>query len=167
MRLLGTRVGDTRTSMVTKSTKLELFTTTRRESGYLKGLSETSGPGLVSTMRTDYPKKAQAYTIIRVLGHPLPETQGLPYLSGGQNSGDDALLRAKAELFSTPRDRKCLLEVFESVPVFKDLHGQTVLRRDGGHVGSVLSPHKIGFIKPGKLRKKTRAGLLLLCITVL
>jgi hypothetical protein len=51
--------------------------------------------------------------------------------------------------------------------VFKDLHGQTVLKRDGGHVGSVLSPQKVAFMKPGKLRKKKRAGLLLLCITVL
>ncbi len=51
----------------------------------------------------------------------------------------------EAELFSTTRDRKCLLEVLESVPVFKDLHGQTVLRRDGGHVGSVHSPHMVGW----------------------
>jgi hypothetical protein len=42
-----------------------------------------------------------------------------------------------------------------------------VLRRDGGHVGSVLSPNMVGFMKPGKLRKKKRASLLLLCITVL
>jgi hypothetical protein len=56
---------------------------------------------------------------------------------------------------------------WRSLKVFKDLHGQTVLKRDGGHVGSVLSPEKVAFMKPGKLRKKKRAGLLLLCITVL
>ena len=40
------------------------------------------------------------------------------------------------------------------------------MKWDVGHVGSVLSPPMVGFMKPGKLRKK-RASLLLLCITVL
>jgi hypothetical protein len=83
------------------------------------------------------------------------------------SGGNDALLRAKAELFSTTRDRKRKFEVPEGLPVFKDLHGQPVLSRDVGHVGSVLSPHMVGFMKPGKLWKKKRAGPLLLCITVL
>ena len=38
---------------------------------------------------------------------------------------------------------------------------------DDSNIGSVLSPHLVGFMKPGKLRKKTRASLLLMCITVL
>jgi hypothetical protein len=42
--------------------------------------------------------------------------------------------------------------------VFKDLHGHPVLKWDGGHFGSVLSPHMVGFMKPGKLRKKKRAS---------
>jgi hypothetical protein len=46
--------------------------------------------------------------------------------------------------------------------VVKDLHGYPVLRRDGGHVGSVLSPYVIGFRKPVELRKKKRRSLLLL-----
>ena len=50
--------------------------------------------------------------------------------------------------------------------MFEDLHGHPVLKWDVGHVGSVLSPPMVGFMKPGKLRKK-RASLLLLCITVL
>ena len=41
--------------------------------------------------------------------------------------------------------------------MFKDLHGHPVLKWDAGHVGSVLSPHMVGFMKPGKLRKKKRA----------
>ena len=51
--------------------------------------------------------------------------------------------------------------------MFKDLHGHPVLKGDVGHVGSVLSPHVVGFMKPSKLRKKKRGSLLLVCITVL
>ncbi len=51
--------------------------------------------------------------------------------------------------------------------VVQDLHGHPVRRRDGGHVGSVLSPHVIGFRKCNDLWKKKRIILLLLCITVL
>ncbi len=68
---------------------------------------------------------------------------------------------------SAPRDRKRKFEVPEGLPVFKDLHGHPVLKWDVGHVGSVLSPHMVGFMKPRKLWKKKRASLLLLCITVL
>ncbi len=32
--------------------------------------------------------------------------------------------------------------------MFKDLYGHPVLKGDVGHVGSVLSPHMVGFIKP-------------------
>ena len=60
-----------------------------------------------------------------------------------------------------------MLEDFESMPVFKDLYGHPVFRRDGGHVGSVLTPHMVGFMKPGKLWNKKRTCLLLLCIPVL
>jgi hypothetical protein len=54
------------------------------------------------------------------------------------------------------------------MPLFKDLYGHPVLRRDGGHVGNLesSSPHT-GFMKSGKLRNKKRVALLLLCITVL
>ena len=55
----------------------------------------------------------------------------------------------------------------EGVSVFKDLHGHPVLKWDVGHVGSVLSPIIVGFMKPRKLRKKKRASLLLLCISVM
>ena len=49
----------------------------------------------------------------------------------------------------------------------KHLHGDPVLRQDGGHVGSAVCPHMVGFMKPGKLRNKKRASLLMLCITVM
>jgi hypothetical protein len=42
-----------------------------------------------------------------------------------------------------------------------------VLRRDGGYVGIVLSPHMVTFRNLGKMWKKKRTVLLLLCITVL
>ena len=64
-------------------------------------------------------------------------------------------------------DRKRKFEVPEGLSVFKDLYGQTMLKWDVGHVGSVLSPHMVGFMKPSKLRKKKRVSLLMLCITVL
>ena len=51
--------------------------------------------------------------------------------------------------------------------MFKDLYGHPVLKGDVGHVGSVLYPHMVGFMKSRKLWKKKRASLLLLCITVL
>ena len=70
-----------------------------------------------------------------------------------------ALLRAKTDLFRTTRDRKRKFEVFEGLPVFKDLYGHPVLRRDGGHVGSVLSQHMVGFMKSGKLWNKKRSCL--------
>jgi hypothetical protein len=94
------------------------------------------------------------------VSHLCPEDRVL-------RSGNNALLRAKAELFSTTRASKRKFEVLEGLPVFKDLHGDPVLRRDGGHVEIVLSLHMVGFRKPGKMRKKKRAGLMLLCITVL
>jgi hypothetical protein len=42
-----------------------------------------------------------------------------------------------------------------------------VLRGDVGHVGSVLCPQLVGFMKPGKLWKKKSTSPLLVCITVL
>ena len=53
------------------------------------------------------------------------------------------------------------------MPPTEDLLGDPVLGWDVDNIGSVLSPHEVGFMKPGKLRKKKRASLLLLCITVL
>ena len=46
--------------------------------------------------------------------------------------------------------------------MFKDLHGHPVLKGDVGHVGSVLYPHMVDFMKPGKLWKKKRVILLFL-----
>ena len=66
MRLFGTRVGGASTNMVTEHQVGTFYNHKggRLASGYLctdryrkKGLPETSGPGLVSTMRPDYPKK--------------------------------------------------------------------------------------------------------------
>ncbi len=46
--------------------------------------------------------------------------------------------------------------------VFKDLDGHPVLKWDVVHVGIVLSPYMVDFMKQGKLRKKKRDSLLLL-----
>ena len=62
--LLGTRVGGTSAEVVPKSIYLELFATTPRSgirvSGAngrgIKGLPETSRPGLISAMRPDLPQ---------------------------------------------------------------------------------------------------------------
>jgi hypothetical protein len=91
----------------------------------------------------------------------------LPSLAGGQSPQQCQRCAAKTEVFNTTRDRKCLLKAFDSVSVFKDLYGHPVLRRDGGHVGSVLSPHMVGVMKSGNLWNKKRTGLLLMCIPVL
>jgi hypothetical protein len=53
------------------------------------------------------------------------------------------------------------------MPVFEDLCGHVVLKWDVDHVGSVLSPHMVAFMKSRKMWKKKRVSLLLLCITVL
>ena len=77
------------------------------------------------------------------------------------------MLRPKAELFITTRDRKRKFEVPEGLSVFKDLYGHPVLKGDVGHIGIVLSPHMVSFMKLGKVRKTKRVSLLMLCITVL
>ena len=71
------------------------------------------------------------------------------------------------QLLRTAQDHKGLLEVFKRLPLREDLLCDPVLGGDGGNIGVVLSPRVVGFMKPGKLRKKKRASLLLLCITVL
>ncbi len=71
------------------------------------------------------------------------------------------------QLLCTARDRKCLLEVFKRLPMRDDLLRDPVLGGDGGNIRGVLSPRVVGFMKLGKLRKKKRASLLLVCITVL
>ena len=83
------------------------------------------------------------------------------------NAKDNATHSAKVDLFRTTRDRKRKFEVPKRLPVLKDLYGHPVLNRDVGHVGSVLSPHMVGFLKSSQLWKKKRTNLLLLCITVL
>jgi hypothetical protein len=65
------------------------------------------------------------------------------------------------------RDRKGLLEIFKGWSHAKDLVCQPILDRDGGNIGSVLSPHDVSLLEAFKLRKKKRTGLLLLCIAVL
>ena len=47
------------------------------------------------------------------------------------------------------------------------LKGDPLLQGDGGQVGSVLSPHMESLMKLVELRKKKRAGLLLLRYPVL
>jgi len=44
---------------------------------------------------------------------------------------------------------------------------QPILGRDGGNIGSVLSPHDVSLMEAVKLRKKERSSLLLLRNTVL
>jgi hypothetical protein len=39
--------------------------------------------------------------------------------------------------------------------------------RDGGNIGSVLSPHDVSLLEAVKLRKEEGSSLLLLCIAVL
>jgi hypothetical protein len=73
----------------------------------------------------------------------------------------------KPELLSTVRDGQGLLEYLKRSPVLEDLCCNSRLGRDGGHVGSVLCPHKECLIQTVELRNKERAGLLLLRILVL
>jgi hypothetical protein len=54
------------------------------------------------------------------VGHLCPKDT---VLSGGH----DARLRAKAELFGTTRDRKCLFEVLKGPPVLTDLLREPIL----------------------------------------
>jgi hypothetical protein len=79
-------------------------------------------------------------------GHLCPKERIL-------DSSNDALI-------STTRDLIRKFEVLEGLSVFKDLHGHPVLKGDVGHVGIVLSPHMVGFMKPGKLWKKKRVTIL-------
>ena len=62
---------------------------------------------------------------------------------------------------------KCLLKVFELLKVVEDMVCQPILGRDGGNIGSVLSPHDVSLLKAVKLRKEEGSSLLLLCIAVL
>ena len=68
----------------------------------------------------------------------------------------------KTELLSTARDGEGLLEYLKRSPVSEHLGGKTFLDGDGGQVDSVLSPHMEDIMKPSKLWKKERVGLLLL-----
>jgi hypothetical protein len=51
--------------------------------------------------------------------------------------------------------------------VVEDLVCQPILGRDGGNIGSVLSPHDPSLMEAVKLRKKERSSLLLLRNAVL
>ena len=144
--------------MIAKNITGKLFATTSREwqlcqCGYLctdtsgkEGLSGTSRPGLIPTMRLNHPKKTQrlipqdplwGILFLRLEGTHLSAQDGVFY------RGHNALLRAKAKLFSATRDLKALLEVFKRLPVPDYLLGDPVLRQDGGNIGSVLSPHDV------------------------
>ena len=123
-----------------------------------KGLSEcddteTSRPGLISTVRPDLPSQLiglnqrDTLGVIR-LGSIV--TQGLPSLSGRQSppqsqrctapSEGGALCSARHETANVSLrtwkvcqcSRICMVTLCSSV-----------LRRDGGHVGVVLSPHMV------------------------
>jgi hypothetical protein len=65
------------------------------------------------------------------------------------------------------RDRKGLLEILTGLPHAEDLVCQPIVGRDGGNIGSVLSPHDVSLLEAVKLRKKEGRSLLLLCISVL
>ncbi len=134
--LLGTRVGGTSAKVITKSIYLELLATTTRERYFrkernlgsngrdTKGLPETSTPGLISAMRPDLPQPTHrlipkdTFGVIFFLrpnvSHHCPEDSVL-------RSGNDALLRAETELFSTTRDHKLKFEDLERLSVVKDL----------------------------------------------
>ena len=72
------------------------------------------------------------------------------------------LLCAKTELFSTTRDQIRKFEIPEGFPVFEDLNGHVVLKGDVGDVGRVLSPHMVGFIKPGKFKGKVEKEMIVI-----
>ena len=57
-------------------------------------------------------------------------------------------------MFSVARDHKGLLEVFKRLSVPDYFLGDPVLRRDGGNIGSVLSPHDVSLMKAVGLLKK-------------
>ena len=97
-------------------------------------------------MRSNHPQEDHGFIpqdplwgilFLRLEGTHLSTEDGVFY------SGHDALLRAKAKLFSATRDCKGLPEVFKRLPVLGDLVCQLILGRDGGNcsIGSVLSPH--------------------------
>jgi hypothetical protein len=68
-------------------------------------------------------------------------------------------------MFSTVRDRKCLLEIFKGLTHVEDLC-QCILDRDGDNIGNVLSPDDVSLMKTVKLEKEG-ISLLLMWITVL
>jgi hypothetical protein len=51
-------------------------------------------------------------------------------------------LRTQGKLFSTVRDRKGLLEIFQGFPHPEDLVCQSSLDRDDDNIKSVLSPRE-------------------------
>ena len=65
-------------------------------------------------------------------------------------------------MLRTVRDGEGLLEYLKRSPVVKDLKGQSLLCRDGGHVGIVLSPYMEGLMKSRKMWNEERTGLLLM-----
>ena len=129
--------------MIAKNITGKLFATTSREwqlreswdmctdTSGKEGLPETSRPGLIPAMRPYHPEKPQWWFVpqdplwgilfLRLEGTHL-DTQ-----SGVFDGGHYALLRVKAKLFSTTRDRKSLLEVFKRLPPCDDLLCDPVL----------------------------------------
>jgi hypothetical protein len=98
---------------------------------------------------------------LRLEGTHLSTQYGVFY------SGHDVLLRSKAKLYRATRDRKGLLEVFKRLPQADDLLRKPILSRDGGNIGSILSPHDVSLMKTVKLRNKEGSSLLLLRYSIL
>jgi hypothetical protein len=65
-------------------------------------------------------------------------------------------------MFHTERVCKCLFEILEGFPHDEDLVCQPIFYCNGVNIGSILSPHNVGLMKPGKLWKKKRLDLLIL-----
>ncbi len=106
-----------------------------------KSLSETSRPVLISTMRPDLPQTTHRLVPNDTIGDILFLRLKTDHLSPKDrilNGWHNARLGSKT-LFSTTRDHKHKFEVPERLPL----------------------------VKSGKLWKKERVSLLILCITVL
>ena len=91
------------------------------------------------------------------VGHLRPKDR---VLSGG----NDALLRAQAELFGTTRDRKRKFEVLKGLPVLDDLVCKPILCRDGSNsnIWKRPPPHKEFLMEAVELRNKEGSSLVLL-----
>jgi hypothetical protein len=135
-------VGSTRAKVITTRVYLKLPATTTREGllrhhwdvgthgGGKECLSETSRPGLISSMRPYLPQSAHRLkkedTLGGILflglraGHLCPKDRVL-------NGSHCALLGAQSYVFSATRARKHKFEVPEGLPMTEHLKGDSVL----------------------------------------